>query len=68
MNETSIGIVDSKTTTSRKHYTDVRVRLPNRMIYKIEELRKEWGLQSRGDVVVRLFEEILLDDKDNLES
>ena len=63
-----IGMVDSDKTASRKDYTDVRVRLPNRMIYKIEELRKEWGLQSRGDVVVRLFEEILLDDKDNLES
>ena len=61
-------MVDSDKTASRKDYTDVRVRLPNRMIYKIEELRKEWGLQSRGDVVVRLFEEILLDDKDNLES
>ena len=59
---------DADKTASRKDYTDVRVRLPNRMIYKIEELRKEWGLQSRGDVVVRLFEEILLDDKDNLES
>ena len=59
---------DADKTASRKDYTDVRVRLPNRMLYKIEELRKEWGLQSRGDVVVRLFEEILLDDKDNLES
>ena len=59
---------DADKTASRKDYTDVRVRLPNRMIYKIEELRKEWGLQSRGDVVVRLFEEILQDDKDNLES
>ena len=59
---------DADKTPSRKDYTDVRIRLPNRMIDKIEELRKEWGLQSRGDVVVRLFEEILLDDKDNLES
>ena len=59
---------DADKTASRKDYTDVRVRLPNRMLYKIEELRKEWGLQSRGDVVVRLFEEILSDDKDNLES
>ena len=67
MSETS-GMSDSDKTASRKDYTDVRVRLPNRMLYKIEELRKEWGLQSRGDVVVRLFEEILSDDKDNLES
>ena len=63
-----IGMVDSEKTALENGYTDVRVRLPNRMLYKIEELRKEWGLQSRGDVVVRLFEEILLDDKDNLES
>jgi len=63
-----IGISDETKNTPRKDYTDVRVRLPNRMIYKIEELRKEWGLQSRGDVLARLFEELLLDDKDNLES
>ena len=59
---------DETKNTLKKDYTDVRVRLPNRMLYKIEELRKEWGLQSRGDVVARLFEEILSDDKDNLES
>tara|TARA_Y100001968_G_scaffold171334_1_gene156723 strand:- start:157 stop:342 length:186 start_codon:yes stop_codon:yes gene_type:complete len=59
---------DPDKTASRKDYTDVRVRLPNRMIYKIEELRKEWGLKSRSDVLARLLEEILLDDKDNLES
>ena len=59
---------DETKNTLKKDYTDVRVRLPNRMIYKIEELRKEWGLQSRGDVAVRLLDELLLDDKDNLES
>ena len=59
---------DADKTASRKDYTDVRVRLPNRMIYKIEELRKEWGLQSRSSVLARLLEELLLDDKDNLES
>ena len=63
-----IGMSDPDKTASRKDYTDVRVRLPNRMIYKIEELRKEWGLQSRSDVLARLLEELLLDDKDNLES
>ena len=55
-------------TAPENGYTDVRVRLPNRMLYKIEELRKEWGLQSRSSVLARLLEEILLDDKDNLES
>ena len=63
-----IGMVDSEKTALENGYTDVRVRLPNRMLYKIEELRKEWGLQSRSSVLARLLEEILLDDKDNLES
>ena len=61
-------MVDADKTASRKDYTDVRVRLPNHMIYKIEELRKDWGLQSRSSVLARLLEELLLDDKDNLES
>ena len=38
------------------------------MIDKIEELRKKWGLQSRSSVLAKLLEELLLDDKDNLES
>ena len=44
--------------TSGKDYTEVTVRLPNRMISKFEKLQKEWGLQSKGDVIARLFEEI----------
>jgi len=59
---------DADETASRKDYTDVMVRLPNHVIYKIEELRKEWGLQSRSSVLTRLLDELLLDDKDNLES
>ena len=61
-------MADSVEKSADNGYTDVRVRLPNRMIYKIEELRKAWGLQSRSSVLARLLEEILLDDKDNLES
>jgi len=52
----------SSKNASKKDFTDVKVRLPNRMINKIEELRKGWGLQSRNDVVVRLFEEVLKED------
>ncbi len=57
-------MVDLKKTASKKDYSDVKVRLPNQMIEKIEELRKEWGLQSRNDVLVRLLDERLLDDED----
>ncbi len=55
-------MVDSKRTASKKNYSDVRVRLPNRMIDKLEKLRKEWGLQSRNDVLGRLLEEVLKED------
>ena len=37
---------------------DLRVRLPIRLIHKVEELRKEWGLSSRTDVIDRLIEDI----------
>ena len=51
-------MADSVEKSADNGYTDVRVRLPNRMIHKIEELRKGWGLQSRSDVVARLFDEV----------
>ena len=42
---------------------DVRVTLPIHLIHKVEAVRKEWGLQSRGSVIVRLLE-VLFEKKD----
>jgi len=50
--------LDSSLDNARKDYMDVRVRLPIRMIHYMEELRKEWGLQSRSAVIERLIEVI----------
>tara|TARA_X000000368_G_C22460967_1_gene463326 strand:- start:215 stop:343 length:129 start_codon:yes stop_codon:yes gene_type:complete len=38
---------------------NVRVPIPMHLMDKIEALRKEWGLQSRGTVIARLLEVVL---------
>ena len=48
--------MNSNQEKSRKDYKDLKVRLPIRLINKVEELRKEWGLQSRSAVFERLLE------------
>ncbi len=53
---------------SKKDSIRVSMDLPKSLIPKLERLKSEWGLQSRGSVVARLLEEILQDNKDNLES
>ena len=53
-----IGMSDPDKTAPENDYTEVRVRLPNRIIQKFEVLQKEWGLQSKGSVLERLLEEI----------
>ena len=42
---------------------NVRVPIPMHLMDKIEALRKEWGFQSRGTVIVKLLE-TLFDEKD----
>ena len=42
---------------------DVRLTIPIHLIDKVESLRKEWGFQSRGTVIVKLLE-TLFDEKD----
>ena len=54
--------MNSAQNKERNNYMDLRVKLPIRMIEKLEELRKEWGLQSRSAVVERLLE-IVLEEK-----
>ena len=48
--------MNSAQNKARNNYMDLRVKLPIRMIEKLEELRKEWGLQSRSAVIERLLE------------
>ena len=48
---------------SRMDCKTVRVTLPIHLINKVEEVRKEWGLQSRGTVIVKLLE-VLFEEKD----
>tara|TARA_B100001996_G_scaffold193953_1_gene148495 strand:+ start:275 stop:427 length:153 start_codon:yes stop_codon:yes gene_type:complete len=43
---------------SKEDFMDLRVKLPIRLISKVEELRKEWGLNSRSDVIEKLIEGI----------
>ena len=50
--------LDSSLDESKKDYMDLRVKLPIHLINKTEELRKEWGLQSRSAVLERLLEDI----------
>ena len=42
---------------------DVKVRLPISIIQGVEELRKEWGLQSRSLVIERLLQVLLEKDQ-----
>ena len=69
MNETSNwAMSDPVENASKKDCIRVSMDLPKSLIPKLERLKSDWGLQSRGSVLARLLEEILLDDEDNLES
>ncbi|WP_320667707.1 molecular chaperone DnaJ [Prochlorococcus sp. MIT 1307] len=46
--------------TSRR----ISVDLPNNDIERLDQLKREWGLRGRGDVLKRLLEEILPDNQD----
>ena len=54
----SKSTLDSSQDKSRKDYRDLRVRLPIRLINKVEKLREEWGIQSRSAVIEKLIEDI----------
>ena len=55
--------LDSSLDYLRKDCKTVRVTLPIDLIHKVEAVRKEWGFQSRGSVIVKLLE-TLFDEKD----
>tara|TARA_E500000331_G_scaffold349021_1_gene391539 strand:+ start:375 stop:539 length:165 start_codon:yes stop_codon:yes gene_type:complete len=50
--------LDSSQDKSRKYYRDLKVRLPIRLINKVEKLREKWGIQSRSAVIEKLIEDL----------
>ena len=49
-------------------YSEVTIRLPERIVRRFDELKEEWGLERRGAVLERLLEEIFEEDKENPKS
>ena len=49
-------------------YSEVTIRLPERIVRRFDELKEEWGLERRGAVLERLLDEIFQEDKDNPKS
>ncbi len=49
-------------------YSEVTIRLPERIVRRFDELKEEWGLERRGAVLERLLEEIFQEDKESPKS
>ena len=49
-------------------YSEVTIRLPERIVRRFDELKEQWGLERRGEVLERLLDEIFQEDKDNPKS
>ena len=49
-------------------YSEVTIRLPERIVRRFDELKEKWGLERRGAVLERLLDEIFQEDKDNPKS
>ena len=49
-------------------YSEVTIRLPERIVRRFDELKEQWGLERRGAVLDRLLDEIFQEDKDNPKS
>ncbi len=47
-------------------YSEVTIRLPERIVRRFDGLKEQWGLERRGAVLERLLHEIFQEDKDNL--
>ena len=41
---------------------NVKIELPLSLLVKIDDLRIEWGIKSRGDIIERLLQEIFKDE------
>ena len=49
-------------------YSEVTIRLPERIVRRFDELKEEWGLERRGAVLERLLEEIFEENNENSKS
>ena len=54
--------------SQNKAYSEVKIRLPERIVRRFDELKEQWGLERRGGVLESLLEEIFQEDKDNPKS
>ncbi|WP_320674662.1 molecular chaperone DnaJ [Prochlorococcus sp. MIT 1341] len=50
------------TESPQKKNKRISVDLPEELVSRFDELKKEWGLRARGAVLKRLLEEVLLED------
>ena len=41
---------------------NVKIELPISLLAKIDDLRIEWGIRSRGDIIERLLQELFKDE------
>ena len=49
-------------------YSEVTIRLPERIVRRFDELKEQWGLERRGAVLERLLETLFEEPKDNPKS
>ena len=54
--------------SQKEAYSEVTIRLPERIVRRFDELKEQWGLERRGAVLERLLDEIFEEDKDNPKS
>ena len=45
----------------------ITVELPNHLIARLDELKREWGLRARGDLLARLLEELFTPQENDLD-
>ena len=54
--------------SQKEAYSEITIRLPERIVRCFDELKEQWGLERRGAVLERLLDEIFEEDKDNPKS
>ena len=48
--------------TMEEERINVKIELPLSLLAKIDDLRIEWGIRSRGDIIERLLQELFKDE------
>ena len=46
----------------------ISIDLPEELIFRFDQLRKEWGFRARGPVIEKLLTEVLLEDEDLIQN